>query len=299
MDHQLLAFITVAEKRNFTRAAESLHLTQSAITLSIKSLEKKYNVKLLDRTNKYVRLTKAGEIVYFHGKEILGGYQQIERLIDELSNSASGSLFIGSSLTFGEYILPRLIAEFNQLYPKIQPDISIRNSTRVLTQLERGELDLGIIEGKIENSKLTIQAFAEDEMLIILPTQHPLAPKNEIDLMELKQETWIIREEGSGTRQALERLFVENGFTPKVTRTFGSSQIIKESVEAGLGIALLSKWVIRKEIQLGTIKPIRIKNNPIVRSFYYAIRSSDFQPKTTELFLEFLKRNPYLIDNSL
>ncbi|MDL4842699.1 LysR family transcriptional regulator [Aquibacillus rhizosphaerae] len=291
MDHQLLAFVTVADTKNFTRAAESLHLTQSAITLSIKSLEKKFGVKLFDRTNKYVRLTKAGEIVYYYSKEILLNYKRIERIIDELTNQASGLLSIGASYTFGEYILPKLIASFNQQFPLIQPDISIRNSTAVINQLLQGDLDLGIIEGNIENSFLSITSFAEDEMVIIMAKDHPLANQEEINLAQLSEETWIIREEGSGTRQALDRLFEENYFTPKIIRTFGSSQIIKESVEAGLGIALLSKWVIRKEVQLGTIQALRIKGNPIVRNFSYAVRNSEFHPKSTDLFLNFLREN--------
>ncbi|MCT2537880.1 LysR family transcriptional regulator [Aquibacillus koreensis] len=288
MDQQLLAFVTVVEKNNFTRAAETLHLTQSAITLAVKALEKKYGAQLLDRSNKHVRLTKAGEIVYYHAKEILSNYEKMKRLVEDLSHNASGKLLIGASYTFGEYILPKLLASFNKRYPKIEPDISIHNSTFVINQLINGELDLGIIEGKIEHQQIDIIPFAQDEMLMIVAKDHPLANIEEIEISELTHETWIIREEGSGTRQVLDRLFQDNLFTPKQTRTFGSSQIIKESVEAGLGIALLSQWVFRKEMQLGTIKAIRIKEQPILRKFFYAVRKSDFQPKTTHLFLEFL-----------
>src|SRR4051812_1737156 len=110
MDYHLLTFVTVVDKKNFTRAAETLHISQSAVTLSIKALEKDYDLKLLDRNNKYVRLTKAGEILYHHAKKILSQYDRMNRLIDDLSNSASGILTIGSSYTFGEYLLPKLIS---------------------------------------------------------------------------------------------------------------------------------------------------------------------------------------------
>lgn len=288
MDQQLLAFITVVDKKSFTRAAESLHLTQSAVTSAVKSLENKLNTKLLDRTNKFIRLTKSGEIVYYHGKEIINDYKRIERLIYELHHSASGILKIGASFTFGEYILPKLLGEFTKQYPNIHPEISIRNSRRVMNQLLKDELDLAIIEGNLDRPQLPLHAFAEEEMTIILPPNHPLANREEVSLEELSNEVWIIREEGSGTREANDRLFRDHSFTPKMTRTFGSPQIIKESVEAGLGIALLSKSVIRKELQTNTIKPIRIKGYPIIRSFYYATRNTEFQPKTTELFLQFL-----------
>ena len=293
MDHQLQTFIAVAEIKNFTRAAESLHITQAAVTLAIKSLEKKYQVKLIDRTNKYVRLTNAGEILYFHGKKILDHYQRVDRLIDDLANNARGDLLIGSSFTFGEYILPRLLGKFQQLYPEINPEISISNSSRVLRDVSDGKLDVGIIEGNITDNHLLLQSFAKDEMLVILPSNHPLREKNEVDLSELADETWIIREQGSGTRLAAEQLFEAHHFTPASIRSFGSSQVIKESVEASLGISFLSEWVVQKEVRLGTIKTTRVKHTPVVRNFSYVLNQTEFRPKTTQLFIDFLSTVPY------
>ncbi|MBV7505315.1 LysR family transcriptional regulator [Bacillus sp. sid0103] len=295
MDYHLLTFVTVVDKKNFTRAAEALHISQSAVTLSIKALEKDYDLKLLDRNNKYVRLTKAGEILYHHAKKILSYYDRMNRLIDDLSHSASGILTIGSSYTFGEYLLPKLISQFNGEYPLIKPNISIRNSRRIISKLLRGELDLGIVEGITEHPKLHIQPFAQDEMVLIVSSKHPLAMKQEINLNELDSETWIIREEGSGTRQAINQLFSTNNFSPNEIRSFGSSQIIKESVEAGLGISILSIHTIRKELELKTLRTLRIKDNPIIRNFCYVIPKMDFQPKSVDLFLTFLQ-NSYTSD---
>lgn len=289
MDYHLLTFVSVVEKKNFTRAAESLHITQSAVTLSVKALEKEYGVKLLDRSNKFVRLTKAGQILYRHAKEILSQYDRMNRLMEDLVHSASGKLLIGSCYTFGEYLLPKLISQFNTKYPLIEPDISIRNSQRILSKLLRGELDLGIIQGVIEHPKLHIHPFAQDEMVVIVSTHHPLAMKKEVTFDDLLSETWIIREQGSGTQQAIKQVFSENNFTPKEIRSFGSSQIIKESVEAGLGISILSQYTIRKELALKTLHSLRIKDKPIFRNFSYAIPRIDFHPKATELFLSFLE----------
>ncbi|WP_462413195.1 LysR family transcriptional regulator [Neobacillus sp. Marseille-QA0830] len=289
MDYHLLTFVTVAEKKNFTRAAETLHISQSAVTLSIKVLEKQYELKLLDRNNKYVRLTKAGDILYHHAKQILSLYDRMNRLIEDLSHSASGIITIGSSYTFGEYLLPKIIAEFTTDFPLIKPNIAIRNSHRIISQLLRGELDLGIVEWIVENPKLQFQPFAQDEMVLIVSPKHPLASKQEVELHDLKEETWIIREIGSGTRQAINQLFSENNFSPSEVRSFGSSQIIKESVEAGLGISILSLHTIRKELELKTLHTLRIKNNPIVRNFYFVIPKMDIQPKSVSLFLSFLE----------
>ena len=288
VDHQLLTFVTVAEKKNFTRAAEELHVTQSAVTLAIKTLEKNYKTKLLDRTNKYVRLTKAGEILYHHAKEILSRYEKVQRLIDDLIHAASGPLSIGSSYTFGEYLLPGMIAEFKQRYPSIIPSVSIRNSKRIVSQLLRHELDLGIIEGEIQHPELVIQPFAQDEMVVIVSSSHRLAGVEEVEVEELLSETWIFREEGSGTRQATDRFFKKIGTFPNSTMSFGSSQIIKGSVEAGLGISILSEYAVRRELYLGTIHALRIVNHPITRNYFYAIHNSDFRAKATDLFLHFL-----------
>ncbi|WP_079504520.1 LysR family transcriptional regulator [Mesobacillus jeotgali] len=294
MDQQLITFVTVAEKKNFTRSAEALHVTQSAVTLIIKGLEKKYGVKLFDRTNKYVRLTKAGEVLYHHAKDILHKYEHMQRLIDDLSFSTSGPLFIGSSFTFGEYLLPRIVSEFKTSYPLITPDISIRNTNRIIARLLRHELDVGIVEGKIEqHPTLIIQPFAQDELLVTVSSNHRFASRDEIELEELASETWVLREEGSGTRQTIDSLFLRNDFSPLAIMSFGSSQIIKESVEAGMGISIMSKYVIQKEIALGTLHLLRVKNNPIIRNFSYVIHKSDFHTKLMDVFLDFLNNYPF------
>jgi len=291
MDYHLLTFVTVVEKKNFTRAAETLHISQSAVTLSIKVIEKEYDIKLLDRNNKYVRLTKAGEILYHHAKKILSLYDRMNRSIEDLSHSAIGVLNIGSSYTFGEYLLPSLISKFIDEHPLVKPNVSIRNSYRIISKLLLGELELGIVEAYIEHPKLHIRPFAEDEMVIIISTEHPLAMKQEVELNELLSETWILREEGSGVRQTINQLFSEHNFSPNELRSFGSSQIIKGSVEAGLGISILSTHTIRNELELNTLHTLRLKNERITRNFYYVTPKMDFQPKSVDLFIEFLQNN--------
>ncbi|WP_445506210.1 LysR family transcriptional regulator [Niallia sp. 03190] len=292
MDYHLLTFVTVVEKQNFTRAAEALHITQSAVTLSIKSLEKKYNAKFLDRTNKYVRLTNAGEILYKHAKKILTQYEQVERLIENTTDVVSGPLIIGSSYTFGEYLLPRYIADFINENKLVNPKITIRNSNTIVSQLLRGELNIGIVDGMIESHpNLSSTPFAKDEMVVIVDKDHPLARYEEVDLEDLYEETWIIREEGSGSRQTIDQLFNKFAFSPPVVRSFGSTQIIKESVEAGLGISIVSKFAIQKETCMQTIIPLKIKNTSIIRTFSYVVPKTKFRARSVDLFLKKLKDN--------
>lgn len=300
MDYHLLTFVTVAEKLNFTRAAESLHITQSAVTLSIKALEKKYNVTFLDRTNKYVKLTRAGELFYFHAKKILSEYEELNDLIEHLSEKESRPLTIGASFTFGEYLLPKIIAA-NVKFDKNQekPMISIRNSNRIVDQLLRGEIDLGIIDSPLKiHPHLSITPFKEDELVIIVSKSHRFAHQTFVELSDLYKETWILREEGSGTRQIINQFFQKQEFYPPMIRSFGSTQIIKESIEADLGISILSKYAIQKEISMGSVKMLRIKNMPITRYFSYILPEFSFkQHVVAPLIKKLTKENKRLYRN--
>lgn len=297
MDQSLQVFISVVEHQNFTRAAEALHMTQPAVSNYIQTLERTMGTKLLDRSNKYVQLNKAGEVVYHYAKEILSLYTRMHNLIDDLNHTASGSLTIGSSYTFGEYLLPHMIGSLRKRYPLITPNIIIGNSTEMINYMTRHQLDVGIIEGDFHSSRVTITPFATDQMEITCSAHHPLAGQILVLPHALEEETWIVREEGSGTREMQEKAFEKLGFYPKRLMVFGSTQVIKESIEAGLGIALLSKWTIRKELQFGTLTALRVTDFPITRHFSLIHPDPQFQTKATQVFIEILKTHPILKEN--
>lgn len=173
MDRLLMVFLTVVEKGNLTRAAEKLFITQSAVSQNIKILEDRFNTKLLDRTNKSIKMTKAGEVLHIHAQQILNQYALTARTIDELQDGITGSLNIGSGFTFGEYFLPDVISTFIKEYPKIQPKITIKNSIRIANQVKQNELDIGIIEREIFYDELLTVPFAQDDMVIIVPSHFP------------------------------------------------------------------------------------------------------------------------------
>jgi LysR family transcriptional regulator, transcriptional activator of the cysJI operon len=285
MEQDLLVFITVADHKNFSRAAEELHMTQPAISRYIKSLEKKLNSRLLERNNKMVQLTKSGEIAYYHAKEILGIHEQMQQLINDLHNTASGKLTIGASYTFGEYILPHIIATLREQFPLITPSITIGNSREIVELVLNRQLDIGIIEGEITDEKLHMEKFAPDNMVIVASTNGEEINNHE----QLENATWIVREEGSGTREATEKMFNVFGLSPKNKMEFGSNQIIKEAVEAGLGITFLSTWAIRKELSLGTAKVLEIEGFPVKRYFSFVTQNTQFQSKSISIFVELLR----------
>ncbi|RUL49037.1 LysR family transcriptional regulator [Lysinibacillus antri] len=289
MEQQLLVFVTVVDKQNFSRAAEALHMTQPAVSQYIQMLERNVGTKLLNRNNKYVRLNKAGEIVYHHAKEILGLYTKMKNLVDDLTNTATGELSIGASYTFGEYVLPHIIARLREQFPLIKPTITIGNTHEIEELVNSNQIDLGIVEGEIKSKKLYIEDIAEDFMYIIVSAKHPFIKQEDLTLKALQEETWIVREQGSGTREATEGMFGKFQFSPKDMMEFGSTQIIKESVEAGLGVSLLSHWVIHKELKLQKLNILKIKGLPVIRKFSLVTPSTKFQTKASEIFIKLLR----------
>lgn len=289
MDLQLLVFVTVVEEKNFTRAAQKLHISQPAISQHIHNLEQRLNAQLLDRTNKYVRLNKAGEIAYRHAQKVLKLHEQMKRLIDDLKENPSGPLKIGASFTFGEYILPHLIADFRSRYPNIQPTIEIENTHHVVDSVTHGDVDIGIIEGiSVDDHDLIIEPFARDTVVIVVSSQHPLATQNVVAAHDIEVEQWIIREIGSGTREITDYALDFYGIRPTQIVEYASTQIIKESVAAGLGMTILSKWTIRRELAWNTFTEIRLGTESIQRPFSIVLKKSEFQTKAMNLFRLFL-----------
>lgn len=289
MDQQLHVFVTVAEKRNFSRAAETLHMTQPAVSQYIKLLEREIDAKLLERNNKMVRLTKAGEVVYHHAKEILSLYSKMKTLVDDLKTTASGKLAIGASYTFGEYVLPHAIASLRKRYPLITPAITISNTQHIAELVVSRQLDVGIVEGEVHHKKLYAEPFANDSMVVVVSSKSELAYRSDITFSDLTDQTWIVREEGSGTREMTERMFADHSFIPESMMEFGSTQVIKEAVEADLGISFLSHWAIRKELTLGALKVLPIEGFPFTRQFSLITQDTVFQTKAMEVFLDLLR----------
>lgn len=294
MDQHLQIFITVAEKENFSRAAEEHHMTQPAVSQYIRALEEQIGSRLLERSNKYVHLNKAGKIVYHHGKEILGLYERMQHLVDDLTNKASGSLTIGASYTFGEYVLPRIIAQMREHYPDIEPTVTIGNTAKIASLVESHQLDIGIVEGNFKNLGLIQETFAEDAMVIVASPDHPLVQAEYVDAKILARQTWVVREQGSGTREATETLFQRLDISPANRMEYSSTQPIKESIEAGLGISLLSKWAVQKELKTGDLAIIDIEGLPLKRSFSF-LRQSPFQTKALEVFMALLRESKALM----
>lgn len=300
MNQAFEVFVKVVEERNFSKAAKQLHMSQPAVSQYIRSLENELGVQLLERTNKYVRLNKAGKIVYHHAKEMTEIHEKMRHLVEDLNTQAIGKLSVGASYTFGEYILPDVIAELKDSFPNIKPTVTIANTTVIAELVASHQLDVGIVEGPFkEMAELESEIFAEDQMVIFTSPNNILTQsKKQITIDQLAEQSWILREDGSGTRKAAENYFREYTFYPEDVLTFSSTQSIKTMVEASTGISLLSKWAIQKELHYGDLQMLNVKGMPLLREFSI-LTSSPFQTKALSTFIELLKSNKTLKNTSL
>lgn len=235
-----------------------------------------------------MQLTQAGATLYKYAREILEMHAIAKRAVADLVELVTGKLTIGASLTIGEYVLPRLLAAFSRKYPDVKFSVIIGNTEEMHERVLEGSIDLGLVEGEIEDPHLEVTEFLKDELVFVIPRHHPLAEKTVVDAADLSDSTFILREEGSGTRLAMEKALQQLSFEPRKQIVLGSTQAIKEAVEAGLGISCLSKWTLRRELQLGSLKPLRLKGSNVIRGFYTILYKGKFESKATSEFKRFI-----------
>jgi DNA-binding transcriptional LysR family regulator len=295
-DHKLKVFCTVAETKSFSKASEIIHLTQPAVSLQIQALEEVYETKLFDRTSSTVVLTPAGEILYKYAKEILSLFAAVEKDIGEITGLVKGSISIGASTTIGNYVLPSVISDFKRKSPKIKIHLLVGNTKRIVEFLNAGNIDLGIVEGEVTKYKIKTEKLIADELTLIVPANHPWAKKKEISLLDILKEPFIFREEGSGTRQVIEKYLSKRGISPqkmKITTILGSTEAIKEAVENGVGLSIVSKWAARREKKYGSLESVKFKEGKVLRDFSLIFSKNSVTSYAAEEFLNYLKKYPY------
>jgi len=295
-DHKLRVFCTVTETKSFSKASEIIHLTQPAVSLQIQALEEIYETKLFDRSSSTVTLTPAGEVLYRYAKEILNLYAQADKDIGDITGLVKGSISIGASTTIGNYMLPSVISDFKTKNPKIKIHLLVGNTKRIVELLNAGNLDLGLVEGEVTKYKIVSEKLISDELTLIVPTDHPWAKKKDVSVLDIVKEPFIFREEGSGTRQVIEKHLLKRGITPQkmnITTVLGSTEAIKDSVENGSGIAIVSKWAVRREARYGALKAVKFKEGRLLRDFCLVFNKNSITSYAVDEFLTFLRKFPY------
>ena len=290
-DRRLQVFYTVAKLLSFTKAAETLHMTQPAVTFQVRQLEDHFNTRLFDRTHNKILLTDAGQKVYFYAEKIFELNSEMEHSLRALSEDTSGTLSIGGSTTIAQYTFPTLLKGFREKYPDLSITICEANTDGIVAKVESSMIDLGIVEAPVLNQDLDVEVFRADELVLITHPEHDLAKKKFVKPADLKDLPFITREEGSGTKSVIFDYFAKHKIDKNnlnVCMELGNSESVKGAVETGIGVSILSKTTIEKELQLNRLSYVPL-DPKLTRNFYFVKKRHKFRLKVTEELVNYAK----------
>lgn len=288
-DRRLQVFHTVARLLSFTKAAEHLHMTQPAVTFQIRQLEEYFAARLFDRTHNKIRLTEAGKRAYEYSQRIFALYEEMEHAVRELTDEVSGVLLVGASTTVAEYLLPNLLGRFKREYPDVQIRLKVSNSEGIVNLVENNLVDLGFIEGRVDNTGFSVQPCHDEELVVVMPPGHPLAELRVVSPELLSRYPWICREEGSGTREVIASYLAANDMhyaDLNVVMELGSPEAIKGAVEADMGISIMPMATISKEVKLGTLKALPL-NPSLTHPLSFIYKKQKFHLRALDELLTF------------
>jgi LysR family transcriptional regulator, transcriptional activator of the cysJI operon len=287
---RIRVFRAVAHHLNFSRAAEELLLTQPAVTQQIKALEDEFGVPLFDRGGGHISLTPGGSaLLPFAEKMKIISDQAIAAVAGAYGQQA-GELALGASQTIGQYLLPNLVAGFLSTNPKVHVTARSGNTDAMLEALMAREIQLALIEGPEQRKDLHIEPFMEDHMVLVVPAGHEWADKT-VELAKLEEEPLLVREFGSGSRRVVEHALAAAGLKSKdlkVSMELDSTEGLLSAVEAGLGVTFVSRWAVRNQLSLGTLKLARVRSLKLSRRFSMAYAAGPEPTGSVGAFRNFL-----------
>ncbi len=264
---QLQIFVVAARHLSFARTAEELHLTPPAVSMQLKQLEDNIGLPLFERMGREVRLTAVGSLFVHHAARILGEIKDTEFSLKGLQDAETGQITVGMVST-AKYFMPRLLAGYSRENQGVDVQFMVGNRELILQKLVDNELDLAIMGRTPSEIDATSLPMAVHPYVIVAPPDHPLVDQQMFDLQELRRDTFLLREEGSGSRRVAEEMFKNHLFTPAKTLSLGSNETIKQAVMAGMGVSLISSHTIMLELKTGDLKVLDVIGTPIERNWH-------------------------------
>ncbi|WP_309742318.1 MULTISPECIES: LysR substrate-binding domain-containing protein [unclassified Chamaesiphon] len=296
--HQLKVFETVARLTSITRAAEELSLTQPTVSMQIKQLTQNIGIPLFEQIGKKLYLTQAGQELLITCREIFNELSRFEMKITDFQGLKQGKLKL-ATITTTKYFMPRAIAPFCQLYPGVDVALEITNHERVLERLSENLDDLYIISKIPDRLDVVLHPFLENPLVVIAPKTHPLAQEKNIPISKLQNEPFIMRERGSGTRDAVEQLLTKHGVSVKVRLELGGNEAIKQAIGVGLGISVLSQHTFTHEAALSGLTILDVQHFPIERHWYIIYPDNKQLSIVASTFFDFLQQESQAIANKM
>ncbi|MEL6814373.1 MAG: LysR family transcriptional regulator [Cyanobacteria bacterium J06598_3] len=287
---QLRILKAIAAEGSFKRAADSLYVSQPAVSLQVQNLERQLDVPLFDRGGRRAQLTEAGHLLLEYGDRILSLCQETCRAVEDLQNLQGGTLIVGASQTTGTYLLPRMIGQFRQRYPDVAVQLHVHSTRRTAWAVANGQIDLAIIGGEMPpelQESLEVAPYAEDELALIMPVFHPLASSDVIARSDLYKLKFITLDSQSTIRKVIDQVLTRGGIETRRLRIemeLNSIEAIKNAVQSGLGVAFVSTAAIEKELQMGVIHRARIESVEVKRTLSVIFNPNRYRSKAAEAF---------------
>ncbi len=280
---QLEIFLATAQQENLTKAAESLAMSQSAASGALKELESQFDLSLFDRVGKRLQLNDVGRSLQAKAEALVERAQELENLLANKSNSIS--LKLGATLSIGNYLTVPMIRQFLDDNPDARVNVEVANTETIAHKIAHFELDVGLIEGEINNPDLEVSPWLRDELCVFCSPSHPIAKKKAITDDDLLEASWVLRESGSGTRQTFNRAM--HDLLPKlnVLLELQHTEAIQRAVEQGLGIGCLSKITLKDAFERGSLIPITVKNRDFKRWLYIIIHKRKYKSEGIKQWL--------------
>ncbi|MEW8958948.1 MAG: selenium metabolism-associated LysR family transcriptional regulator [Moorella sp. (in: firmicutes)] len=290
--NNLRVFSTVAATGNLSEAAQRLFLTQPAVTQQIKHLEHHFAIQLLERTNRGVTLTEAGEILKKYAAQIVALYDEMESAMENLRTSISGQLTVGATSIIGGYAVPCSICIFKEKFPEAVLKLKVGNRRQIINDLKEGRIDIALIEGLDLKGPFITCELAIEQLVIIAPNRPPWTERASISIDELKKQPFIMREPGSGTREVFEAALNSIGMDLShlnVVVELASVDSIKAAVENGVGISVMSRLALRKELHTRTLRALELEGLTLEQKIYLAYNRERIQTRLGKAFINFLR----------
>jgi DNA-binding transcriptional LysR family regulator len=289
---RLEVFAKVAELGSFSRAAQALSLTQPTVSEHVRALEDELGVQLLDRLGRGAAPTRAGALLLGYAQRMLTLAREARQAIDQFQGRLSGELLVGGSTIPGGYVLPTLIGQFKAKQAEISITLLIGDSREVSRWVDEGRVELGIVGAKPAQRSLDARALMSDELMVVVGAEHPWATRDTVSLAELAAEPMVLRERGSGSREALEHALETAGSSlsaHRIVGEMGSTQAIKQAVRAGVGVSLISRRAIEDELRAGHLAALTIPGVAVGRAFYLVTHRERTRSPLAVTFLTFLE----------
>jgi LysR family transcriptional regulator, low CO2-responsive transcriptional regulator len=287
--NQMRSFVTVANRLSFTLAAEDLHLTQPAVSLQIKALERSVRVRLFDRRGNVLALTEAGRALYDSASAMLHAEEQANRVLAELSGARRGRLTVGANTTGGMYVMPEVLAAFREEWPEVEVELHVEPAVRIFERIHQNIIDVGFVGGPVYDERFSVEHVAPDPLVLIFSPRHPFAARKRVTLADLAEQPFIVPEPTSIMRVQFERALREAGVAIKIGLQLHEAEPVKKAVEANLGVGIVPAFAVVREIAAGHLLTAKIEGLAIERHLEMVSRRDKYFTPLTQRFREFVR----------